>query len=66
MAKEKVVRILISILKKILKWSLILLAGICAILILLVVYLLVLEFFYDGESMNALIAKNDLIMSFYS
>lgn len=66
MAKEKVVHILISILKKILKWSLILLAGICAILILLAVYLLVLEFFYDGESMNALITKNDLIMSFYS
>lgn len=63
MTKEKVKYIIINILKKTLKWLLILLAIVCAILILLAVYLLVLEFFYDGETMSAFLNKNYLLMS---
>ena len=50
MDKEIVVHTLISILKSISKWLLILLAVICAVLILLATYLLVSELFYDGET----------------
>lgn len=55
MTKEKIKYIIINVLKKTLKWLLILLAIVCTILILLAVYLLVLEFFYDGETMDTLI-----------
>lgn len=66
MTKEKVKYIIINVLKKTLKWLLILLAIVCTILILLAVYLLVLEFFYDGETMSTLINKDYLPMSIYN
>lgn len=54
MDKEKGVHILISILKGILKWSIIVLAVIFTVSVLIVIYLLVSEYFYDGETFDAI------------
>lgn len=52
MDREKIVRVLIHIVKKVLKWFLILLAIAFTIIIFIIVYLLVAQYFYDGETLG--------------